>query len=168
MRAIPTDIISNWHFRVEGLQQSTNEFYDAVEHKLKEHDAPRVRTERVRFSEGGIGSSKREYLQVRRGEHVFHVCAAPFGNGFFISWWLGYIDSGFFAWLSRLPVIGFVIRHLIKPITYYRLDTANMFQSLTAGCVSQVLDGILEARGMSALAREDYKPTIRDLLGRGR
>ena len=34
-----------------------------------------------------IASAKREYLRMQRGKYAFDICAAPFGNGFFVSWW---------------------------------------------------------------------------------
>ena len=43
----------------------------------------------VEWPEGGLLSAKRLYLRVIRKEHVFDICGAPFGNGFFFSWWLG-------------------------------------------------------------------------------
>src|SRR5207302_6476924 len=30
-----------------------------------------------------------EYLRVLREKNVFDICGAPFGNGFFVSWWCG-------------------------------------------------------------------------------
>lgn len=166
MRAKPTDILFNWHHRFEDFTIPSATFYERVEAKLAEENAEKVKVERVQISEGGFLSADREYLQVRRGEHVFHVCAAPFGKGFFVSWWLGYVDSSFFAWLARIPVIGFFARRFLKPITYYRIDTANMFQSLVASCVERVLHEVSVAKGQRALTPEECKPTtVRDLLG---
>ena len=88
-RADPTTNISNWNTHVAGMQQSSAEFYREVERLIGVHHLKDVKQERVDIKEGGIFSSKREYLQVRRDEFVFHVCAAPYGNGFFISWWFG-------------------------------------------------------------------------------
>lgn len=165
MRAPPSDIISNWHHRVEGLSIPPDTFYATIEQHLADHNAEKVKVDRVHFAEGGILSAKREYLQVRRGEHVFHVCAAPFGNGFFVSWWLGRIESGFFAWLATLPVVGRFLHGFLNPVTYFSLDTAFMFQSLTASCVERALNDAVEAKGLRALSPEQYKPTIRDMLG---
>ena len=35
-----------------------------------------------------LASANRQYLRMHRGKHAFDICAAPFGNGFFVSWWL--------------------------------------------------------------------------------
>src|SRR2546425_8503203 len=120
-----TSFLSHWDHMFQGMQQSSNEFYGQIEQHIAAHNLKDAKLERVNLAEGGIFSSKRQYLQVRRGDHVFHVCAAPFGNGFFISWWLGAIDKGFF---SKLPIIGVLIRDFVKPLTYYKVDTALMFQ----------------------------------------
>src|SRR5258708_4745176 len=130
-----TSILSHWDHMFQGVQQSSNEFYGRVEQYLALHNLKDTKLQRVNIAEGGIFSSKREYLQVRRGNHVFHICAAPFGNGFFVSWWLGAVERGFFAWLARWPVIGLLFRAFIKPLTYYKVDTALMFQSVTHGAV---------------------------------
>jgi len=158
-----TSIISHWNHLVQGMQQSSNEFYSNVERELASQNLKDAKLERVNLAEGGIFSSKRQYLQVRRGDHVFHVCAAPFGNGFFISWWLGAIDKGFF---SKLPIIGVLIRDFVKPLTYYKVDTALMFQSVTHGAVVAALDGMMNAKGLQSLSYLERKPEMRNLFDR--
>lgn len=160
----PTTILSHWNQMIPGLKQSTQEFYGAVETYLAPHDLKNVKLERVNLSEGGMLSAKREYLQIRRGEHVFHVCAAPFGNGFFISSWLGQVQSGLWAWLSTIPLIGFIADRFLKPLTYYKIDTALMFQSIAHGAVMEALDGITKAKGLRALSEAERKPVMRDFF----
>jgi hypothetical protein len=163
-RVVPTTIISHWNHRTDGLQQSSDIFYGEVERTIKEQKIDAIKIERVNWSEGGMFSAKREYLQVRRGDHVFHVCAAPFGNGFFISWWLGHVEGGLLAALSGLPVIGFLVRNLLTPMTYYKLDTALMFQSITHSSVAGTLDAMLNAKGMRALSDVERAPVMRDFF----
>jgi len=162
--ATPTTILSHWNQMIPGLQQSSQEFYSAIEGFLAPHNLKHVKLERINLSEGGLLSAKREYLQIRRSDHVFHVCAAPFGNGFFISWWLGQIESGLWAWLASLPFIGGILQRFVKPMTYYKIDTALMFQSVTHGALLQALDGITEAKGMRALTESERKPVMRDFF----
>ena len=40
---------------------------------------------RIDFLERGLLSSKRIYLKIKRDWLTYHVCAAPFGTGFFVS-----------------------------------------------------------------------------------
>jgi hypothetical protein len=162
----PTTILSHWNQMVPGLQQSSQDFYVAIEDLIAPHNLKNVKVERVNLHEGGVFSAKREYLQIRRSEHVFHVCAAPFGSGFFISWWLGQVEGGLWAWLSGLPFIGGLLQRFAKPLTYYKLDTALMFQSVTHGAVLQALDGVTEARGLRALSETERKPVMRDFFAR--
>lgn len=162
----PTDILSHWNNRIDGMQQSSQEFYGEVERVLSTQNIKELKTERVNISEGGIFSSKREYLQLRRREHVFHVCAAPYGNGFFTSWWLGQVESGFWAWVSELPVIGRFVSSFLKPLTYYKIDTAMMFQSIVHSAVLEVLDGLTKQKGLRALTEGERKPVMRDFFAR--
>lgn len=161
-RIDPTTIVSNWNTFVDGMQQSSNDFYAAVEAVIGKHALKDVQLERVNIAEGGLFSGKREYLQVRRQEFVFHVCVAPFGNGCFISWWFGAIEQGLLAWLKKLPVIGFYARMLLKPWTYYRIDTANMFNAITSGAVGTVLDEVINRQGLQVLSQEQKKPILRE------
>lgn len=161
---VPTTILSHWNHGTDGLEHSSDLFCGEIERIIGAHNLKDVKIERVHIHEGGILSAKREYLQVRRGSHVFHVCGAPYGNTFFISWWLGHVDSGFMAWLSRLPGIGFIIRKFLKPLTYYQIDTALMFQSITQSAVTMALDAAREAKGIRALTESESKPIMRDFF----
>lgn len=163
------EVLSHWDQHIPGLQQSSGELYGAIEQHLRSSKVDDLKIERVNIAEGGILSAKREYLQVRRKEHVFHICAAPFGTGFFVTWWLGEIRSGLFAQLASLPYVGIVFRILAnaaKPLTYYRVDTALMFQSVTHGAVLGALDTVLSAKGLRALSDLERKPTMRDFFAK--
>jgi hypothetical protein len=167
--AKPSEHLSHWYHHIPGLTQSADAFYAAVAKALGEHNLKDTKAERVEIAEGGIFSGKREYLQVRRKEHVFHICAAPYGNGFFVSWWLGEIRSGLFAELASIPYVGFVFKLLAaaaKPLTYYRVDTALMFQSVTHGAVLSVLDDATNATGIRALTPDERKPIMKNFFER--
>lgn len=165
----PTVVLSHWNKLFEGLQQSADEFYREAEKNIGTHHLSDVKTERVKLSEGGVFSANREYLQVRRKEHVYHVCAAPYGTGFFVSSWLGEKEGGFWAWACGLPYIGVffrLIHSVAKPLTYYRIDNAEMFHALVHGAVTRALDTVLEASGQKPLTELDRKPIMRDLFER--
>jgi hypothetical protein len=82
------EVLSHWYHLFEGFSTSGKEFYAKVEVALKSREVPDISVERVDYAEGGITSAKREYLRVRRGMLAFDLCAAPFGTGYFFSWWL--------------------------------------------------------------------------------
>ena len=83
----PTNVISQWSQLIEHFQGSSQEFYKGFERAVVERAIPQTQWTRVEHKEGGLASGKREYLRTHRGKHAFDICAAPFGTGFFVSWW---------------------------------------------------------------------------------
>jgi len=161
MSAETGQIVSHWYHLTEGLQQSSQEFYGSVEQAIQKRDMSKLAVKRVSFREGGVLSSKREYLQIKRHEHVFCVCAAPFGSGFFISWWL--LEKPSSLLLQLLAIIPFLGRAAVwafKPFTYYRVDTALMFQESVHLAVLEILDGMTEAKGLRSLSELERKPIM--------
>lgn len=159
-------IVSNWHNLLENFQTSPKQFYDSVEEAVKKREIPDCKVSRVSISEGGLFSSSREYLRVARKDFKFDICASPFGKGFFVSWWLWSEVSGLMAWLSSIPIIGIIFRRLVKPLTYYQLDTAYMFQSAVHSVVLEVVDSMTKTQGIRALAESDRKPIMREFFSR--
>jgi hypothetical protein len=82
-------VFSHWFHMLEGLQESPKTFYESLEGAIKKRELPDVKTSRIEYGEGGMFAAKREYFRVKRGTYTFDMCAAPFGRGFFVSWWLG-------------------------------------------------------------------------------
>jgi hypothetical protein len=95
---------------------------------------------------------------VTRYEHTFDVSGAPFGRGFFVSWWL----FGQQGCLASIPVVGAFLR----PTTYYSFDTGLMFQSAVEYAVYQVLQATMEAKGLRALSADERKPVMKDFFRR--
>ena len=85
------NVISHWHHPIENFQTSTLEFYAAVELALQPRQIPDYSVSRIDWREGGVLTARREYLRIKRGKLAFDLCAAPFGTGFFFSWWLAEI-----------------------------------------------------------------------------
>lgn len=160
-----TMIISHWSTMIEGLDASPKEFFEAVEQVLAAKELPDAKTSRINWSEGGILSQKREYLRIKRKDHAYDICGAPFGNGFFVSAWLGEMPTGFLAWLFGMPIIGRFFESFLKPQTYYRYDTALMFQSLVHSAVLEVIDSMTNAKGLRQLSENDRKPEMRSFFG---
>lgn len=156
------NVVSHWYQLIEGLQHSTQAFYEALEQAVAGREIPKAKTGRVEFSEGGVFSGKRLYFRVTRLEHVFDICAAPFGNGFFVSWWLSTRPSGC---LASLPGIGWIFQKFVKRVTYYVIDTALMFQESVRLAVLEVIDGLTTAQGIRALSELERKPILHNILG---
>ncbi len=160
--AARTVIISHWYQLIEGLQASPMEFYTAVERAVEQRQIPDARRSRVDWREGGLLSAKREYLRVARKQYIFDICGAPFGNGFFVSWWLGEPEGC----LTGFPFLGPVLEFLGQPRTYYQIDTALMFQSVVHTAVLEVVDGLTTAKGLRALSESERKPILREFFQR--
>ena len=223
--------IGHWSTLVEGLQASPQECYAAIEDAIRRREIPDVRTSRVTFKESGVLSAERIYLRVGRKQLGFDICAAPFGNGFFFSWWqgelppsnflgclvlllamslAGYILHSFMGggeteetsrplfqilavglllfllafWavgkavrqgylfsedaLLSMPLVGALYDFIFHPPTYYKLDTIDMYQKAVHSAVLEVVDGVMRAKGLRALAPEERQPNLRSFLGKGK
>jgi len=79
------DVIEHWYALVPGFSTSGKEFYTGIEQELKTREVPGLDIAYIDFAEGGVLSSKREYLRMTRERLVFDICAAPFGTAFFFS-----------------------------------------------------------------------------------
>jgi len=79
------EVMEHWYALVPGFNTSTKEFYAAVEAELKAREVPGLDIVRVDFAEGGVLSSKREYLRMTCERLMFDICAAPFGTAYFFS-----------------------------------------------------------------------------------
>lgn len=156
-------VISHWYHLMENFQTSPKEFYVAVEQAVKKRQVPDFSNARVDWKEGAIFSAKREYLRVRRKNLVFDICASPFGTGFFFSWWLGELPSGFWALMSTIPIFGWVTIWLFRRETYYKADTALMFQEMVRLSVHEVIDNLTREKGVRALSELERKPILRGL-----
>jgi hypothetical protein len=218
--ASDSNVISHWHHPLENFQTSAMEFYAAVELALAPKQIPDYSTSRVDWKEGGVLSARREYLRVKRGKLVFDICAAPFGTGYFFSWWLAEVPpSGGLIWalfivigslifmsisvqafgavagmflgvigciaallglgylihqgqggsdledrILGIPFFGSLYERLFRPFTYYKMDTAIMFQSVVHKIVMDVIDPLFEAKGVRALTELERKPIMRECI----
>lgn len=162
-KATPSNVFSHWFQMIEGLSMQPSAFYDQVEQQVKEWAIPGVKIKRVKCAEGGAFSAKRIYLRVTRQEHIFDICGAPFGKGFFVSWWLGEKPTGLFKtlawWLGHVPPFGFLVAGLFIK-TYYKIDTMLMFQQAVHAAVTDVVDTVVETEGLRPLTELDKKPIM--------
>lgn len=162
-------ILSHWHKLFEGFQESSQRMYSLMEEEINKRNIPDIKLSRVTHSEKGVLSAKREYLRARRKERIFDICAAPFGTGFFISWWLG-IKGGFsiknILIIIFLPVIGLIWVLRSQRETFYSLDTTTMFQDSVHSAVLDAIGQATEGKGVRALSELEKKPIMRDLFKR--
>ena len=157
--------LSHWFNLIEGLQDSPQQFYSSVEEALKSRGLPDITVSRVDYREGGLLSAKREYLRVHRKEHIFDICAAPIGKGFFVSWWMGETPpGGLWALILMIPVLGPLMIRYFRPSTFFRHDTALMFQESVRHSVLEVIDAITKSKGLRGLSELERKPILSSLF----
>jgi len=157
-------ILSHWYHLIEGFQVSPSEFYEAVEEAVLKRNIPNLKLSRVTYREGGPLSPKREYLRVERKEYLFDICCAPFGAGFFVSWWLGEAPGWLEGIIASIPIINHLFFRFFRPLTYYQLDTALMFQESVHAAVLEVIDQMMEAKGLRLLSETERKPILREIF----
>jgi len=162
-----TEVISHWSTLIENFQYSPQKFYESVAQAIQKRRIPDSTIGRVKFKEGHFLSAKREYLRVYcKKEFYFAICGAPFGSGFFVSWWLLQPPDGCLVSLfSPFPVLSAVARAMVKPWTYYRVDTVTMFQSATHSAVLEVVDSLVSSTtGIKVLPESERKPIMREFF----
>lgn len=93
-KPVAVEPLGNWNKLFGDFEASPTEFYAAVEKAIQRRQVPDTKLSRVEWRESGFTSAKREYLRVIRGQYVFDICAAPFGTGFFFSWWFAQSRPG--------------------------------------------------------------------------
>ncbi len=90
MRKHP-QVAGHWHGYIEDFSTSALDFYELVKAGIARRQIPDLKISQVEWKESGAGSGKRVYLRVSREGLNFDICAAPFGTGYFFSWWLARI-----------------------------------------------------------------------------
>ncbi len=155
---------AHWYHLTEGLQESSQKFYSSVEEAIRKRQISDVKLSRIDYKEGGIFSAKREYLRVKWKKYIFDICAAPFGTGFFISWWLGTKPSSIMALVYMIPFVGALLVRTFKPETYYQMDSTLMFQESIHLAVLEALDQTTAASGLRTLSESERKPILQDMF----
>jgi hypothetical protein len=100
----------HWHSLIEGFATSSLDFYELVKAGIARREIPDLKISQVEWKESGLGSGKRSYLRVSREGLNFDICAAPFGTGYFFSWWLAKIPRILldFAVLFGIAFVGLI------------------------------------------------------------
>lgn len=148
-------VISHWQTLIDGFSTSSLDFYTAVEEAVKAREVPDARFSRVEFKEGGFASASRVYLRVERGRIAFDIGAAPYGKGFFFSWWMSKLGPEH----PFLYLLGFAFAVLIgTPLLAYPFrNSCGYFFFLPMSLVCVVV-------GLAVLARKGLFGAEEDLL----
>lgn len=157
MAKLPKSIISHWSHYFNEVPFTTKDFYKELEGTIEKSNIPGVEITTTSLSSYGMFSEKRLYLKVTRNEFVFHICAAPFGEGFFISWWLGENSNELLDLLESIPLIGILFKGR-KDKTLFQLDTEGMFKGVIQSAVKEAIDSLMTKRGLRTLEENQYIP----------
>jgi hypothetical protein len=66
--------------------------------------------------------------------------------------------------ILEIPVIGAIYDRFFHPRTYYKMDTALMFQESIRRAVLEVIDEMTKSKGLRALSESERKPIMNDLF----
>lgn len=116
-------MISHWHQFFDQTQHSPQALFTAVDAALAKRKIPDAKASRVEFAEGAALGGKREYLRVARKGYTFDVCAAPFGSGFFVSWWFSKVSRRGLLYAAIATVVVFAIVGLLIKVAGFFLGT---------------------------------------------
>jgi len=159
-----TEAIGNWSHLFPDMQHDPNVFFELVENLLREKKVPEFYSKIITISEGGILSHNRLYLEVSRGDYIFHICAAPWGTGFFFSWWVRQKMSDIDQLLILIPFAGARIVKMRQHQSYYKLDTDSMFRKSVHQCVLAAVDNLTSAKGIRGLSELERTPDVRSMI----
>lgn len=123
-----------------------------------ERQVPDVYFDQVYFRERLFLSDFREYERISYGTYTFDICAAPFGTGYFVSWWFGERVGWFRKILFALPFIGIYFRLQYQHKTYYIIDKEETFQRAVHQAVMDTIDQMVTDKGLRALTELERQP----------
>jgi len=68
--------------------------------------------------------------------------------------------------ILAIPFFGSLYERIFKPTTYYKMDTALMFQSVVHKVVTDVVEQLLSVKGLRPLTELERKPMMREFYQR--
>lgn len=141
-----TQILSQWNHYFPLTNMSSNKFYSLVEKYVREHNYPNLTVTDVKHKEKGIFSASRQYLRISYGDLNFDICAAPFGNDFYISWWL-FESEDIFRKFLKGTMIGDYLVARAQRLTFFEADNEAVFRASIHSCILQAIDHLTQDSG---------------------
>jgi hypothetical protein len=154
----PVTTQGHWSHFYDNIQLSPTDFYGQVKQGLKDRKIT-LGVSQESFLESHIFSAKRVYMRITEHEYVFYICAAPFGTGTFVSWWLCVKDESI---INRIPVLNKLAGKDRANKSFYQMDTEGMYKSAIHSIVASVADAMTAEKGirLSELDRQ-YKESAK-------
>lgn len=160
-----SNTVSNWNHWVESMPYTPQEFFQAIQEKLQTMQIEEVKIELITHHAGKLG--KRLYLRIKHLKTSIDVGAAPYGNGFFVSYWVTKRESGsvvaniyrglakLFGYLP-LPFIPQIFYRILNNWadaaekahqTFYTYDDLYMFQQAVHRAIMYVINDASATQG---------------------
>ena len=154
----PVSVKGHWQHFYDNIQISTTDFYAQVKEGLIERKIEGLGYDQESFLQTHIFSARRAYLRISEHEYVFYICAAPFGTGTFVSWWMCVKDENV---INRIPILNKLAGKDRQNKSFYQMDTEAMYKSVIHSTVVAVADGLTADKGvrLSELDRQ-YIQTV--------
>jgi len=141
----PMTITSHpWNHFYDNIQFSSTDFYVEVERGLRGRKVEGLNYAKESFLQSHIFSARREYLRITQGEYIFYICAAPFGTGMFVSWWLCVKDEKI---RNRIPILSKLAGIDRGKKSFYQMDTEAMYRGMVHNAVIGVADALTGESG---------------------
>ncbi len=156
---------SNWNTLLDNFSHSTEDFYELLKQELRDRGIKNIKTRDKNLNQDSIGFIKRKYLQIIWRDYEYYICAGPFGKGFFVSWHLGYKNSSFQIFITKIPFVGSWLADRLFHTTFYKRDTASMFMTYTHQSVLKVIEDITKEHGVR-LTEQEKKPILNNIFKR--
>lgn len=154
----------NWSVLYPNMNFDPEDFYQKIVDILNKHEVPNFYHRHRTFKQGGVVSNSRLYLEVSRGEYIYHICGAPWGTDFFFSWWQRKRYSPIERLFINTPVLGPIIKRMNETGTYYKLDTDAAFNASVQHAVQEAVNEITDANGGRRLTDAERVPVLRSAI----
>ena len=157
---------SHWNVLLDGLSYSSQETYKRIEDYLSTKSIKGISFKTAFKSTSHIVSSPRQYLIIDWRDFRYEICAAPFADSFFVSYRMNIRESGGKIFVSRIPFIGWIAEKYFFRVSYYMIDSANMFNSMVHNCIVDIVDEISKEKNVPALTEQQKIPVMDDIFKR--
>lgn len=151
-------IVARWRGELHGVDCSPLQFFERVAQAVEETGFPNIRFSEARRREVGFFSAERIYFRIRCEQLFFDVSAFVAGRTLVVGYWLHVDHPGLFELFSEIPGVGFLLDHLVRPATYYRVDLIQSFQHAVHDSIIHVMDELAERNGIDLLPENDRHP----------
>lgn len=163
---IKKEVINHWNVFIPHFSYSSKSFYQQLTESLLSHGVDDISYTTKNIATANMIGQRRIYLRVTWKGYTYDVCAAPFGDGYFFSYWGQREPHKLKFALSKIPWIGFWLSEMIFPVTYYSIDNDTMFHTLFHECTLDLVNTITKEKNLPPLAPEQTQPNIKDLFAR--